>query len=141
MRRITLSARLPYTRTNAEIAAVVDHELAHYLQFRLNKNASVLRNPLRFNEWKRFSEGFATFFERTRSGFTNRTVTKGVQDVLSGRKLKGETDWYVRGYLRFLAITKANSVEMALQVGLHASVEEWLKIVRLSCQHLGLDFI
>jgi hypothetical protein len=140
--RISLSARLPYIETDSEIAASANHEIGHYLQFRYNKKISVARRIIRFRETKRFTEGFAVFFERVHSGYTTKGVVRGVEQILSGqKKLKGHVDWYARGYLRFLAIAKAESVERALEVGLTGSVSDWLKVVRASCRSLGIEYV
>lgn len=90
---------------------------------------------------KRFREGFAVFFQRIYSGFLSREHSKEVLDFMLGKKLRTEADWYARGYLRYLAIAKTQSVEKALQIGLGGSVKEWLKAARLAFQRLGLEFI
>ena len=137
-RTITIDARMPYFYCDYEMSAAFDHELTHFFQHKTNKNLSPVRNLFCGRDLKRFVEGFAVFVEGLDSRFLNLDIIQGVSALLGDTKPEKRVDKYIRGYLRFLAIARATSTKVALELGYHGTVEAWLKASDSAFKALGL---
>jgi hypothetical protein len=134
--RITIAASSFYLSTDSEILRTIDHEVAHYVQFRLNRK---LRLAEYFPVGRRtFIEGFATFASRITTGTIGRPVQQGLERLLAGQKVPSSVRDYALGYFRFHTIAKTSTPDFALNVGLTNSMDEWKAESRNACAKLGI---
>jgi hypothetical protein len=136
---IILNARLLYSNTDQEIRRTIDHELTHCIQLSLNRKLRWL-NPFFIERRKFFTEGFAEFVTSlTEKNSPGPKVTRGIAALIEGKKVKGELDYYVRGYLAFRIIAKFTSNGEAMQLGMTSNFSDLKKRSRKLCQALGIS--
>ncbi len=118
----------------------MDHELIHYVQLRMNKKLRWF-NLLSVDKRKIFVEGFAEFVTSlTRKNSPGKKVSDGIARMLEGKKVGGELEYYVKGYLAFRLIAEANSIEQAIRVGMTSNFSGLRKESRELCTKHGIPY-
>ncbi len=115
--------------------------MAHYVQLKRNRRVTRLEKILHWSEYEYFKEGFATFASSLTNGGVEHPIKESLKMAFFGQRPHPDLATYVRGYLRFLAVAKATSVEEAIQHGLSCSLAEWRKVAAQAKASLGLDSI
>lgn len=132
----------------------VDHEITHHIQHSVNSHIKMtysfeflsffywgLTGKLKYGLANRsFQEGFATYVAYLTSGKLPKRIEKGITIARKRKRLKmlfqdAEAMPYVLGYLGYSAIAEKTSEEDILQVGLSATVNDWVLRVESCCLH------
>lgn len=122
----------------------IDHEITHHIQHSVNSHIKGaysfeffsffywgLTGKLKYGLANRsFQEGFATYVAYLTSGKLPKPVENGKTIVQKRKRLKmlfhAEAMPYVLGYLAYSTIAEKTSEEGVLQVGLSATVNDWV---------------
>lgn len=148
--RIELSSNI----IKKDFQRTIDHEISHYIQYTVNENLNKIKfmntfkemiNPLPAIRWilfwdtkglltkQAFREGFATYVEALVNRTPNDNVRRAMNDIKKRKKRlklirKSGILPYAIGYLRFLEIETQFSKEIAIQIGLSGSYDQWRSI-------------
>lgn len=138
---VAIGAYNIYIMTDREIQAVIDHELTHYVQYKVNAHASPLRRLVHPLQYGAFTEGFADFVSSITSGLVAGGKWRAFQRFASGRKVDSNLRPYIIGFIRYQAIAKSFGAEEALRIGLNEGVGYWMTKTRDACRSLGVEFV